>query len=508
MKIFKAEQIRAWDEYAITNEPTASIDLMERAAAKCVKWLVGHFLQNTHFEVFCGMGNNGGDGLAIARMLSKESKNITVYVLKSTEKGSPDFETNLKRLKETTVIVVEVSAQKDFPEIQTGSIVIDALFGTGLKRPLEGVAAQLVSHINNFSNTKVAIDVPSGLPADWVDNAADYKEVIHANHTITFQVPKQSFLLPETGKYVGSLIVTDIGLSKDYVVNTQSQYYWVDSTLVLRLLKTRNRFSHKGTYGHALLIGGSMGKAGAMLLATKACIKAGAGLTTAFVPRCAYTPMQTAVPEAMTETIQKEDLLDFMPTNTDAYTAIGIGPGMGTQITTRDALDDFFATVDSKKLVLDADALNCLSLNFAERKKVKLPEGAILTPHPKEFDRMFGESKTAWERLKKQTEAAQKHKVTIVLKGTHTSIAAPNGEVYFNSTGNPGMATGGSGDVLTGIITALRAQGYESIDACIVGVYLHGLAADLALQTESTESLAAGDIIAYLGRAYKHAGSY
>lgn len=508
MKLYTAEQIRTWDEYTITNEPIASIDLMERAASKCVKWLIGHFSQNTHFEVFCGMGNNGGDGLAIARMLSKESKHITVYVVKSADKGSPDFETNLKRLKETTVTVIEISAQKDFPEIPTESIVIDALFGTGLKRPLEGMAAQLVAHINSTTNTKLAIDVPSGLPADWVDNTTDYKEVIHADYTITFQVPKQSFLLPETGKYVGNLIVTDIGLSKEYVDKTQSQYHWVDSALVSRLLKTRNRFSHKGTYGHALLIGGSMGKAGAMLLATKACIKAGAGLTTAFVPRCAYTPMQTAVPEAMTETIQKEDLLDFMPTNTDGYTAIGIGPGMGTQITTRDALDDFFATVDSTKLVLDADALNCLSLNFAERKKVKLPEGAILTPHPKEFDRMFGESKTALERLKKQTEVAQKHKVTIVLKGTHTSIAAPNGEVYFNSTGNPGMATGGSGDVLTGIITALRAQGYESIDACIVGVYLHGLAADLALQTESTESLAAGDIITYLGRAYKHAGSY
>ncbi|MGV3598869.1 MAG: NAD(P)H-hydrate dehydratase [Bacteroidota bacterium] len=508
MKIFTAEQIRAWDEYTITNEPIASIDLMERAASKCVKWLIGHFLQNTHFDVFCGMGNNGGDGLAIGRMLSKENKNITVYILKTAEKGSPDFEANLKRLKETQVPIVELTSSENFTPITDESIIIDALFGTGLKRPLEGLAAQLVTHINNSPTVKVSIDVPSGLPADWVDNFADYKDVIEANYTLTFQVPKQSFLLPDTGKYVGSLVVIDIGLSKDYVVNTKSQHYWVDGTLVSHLLKTRNRFSHKGTYGHALLIGGSMGKAGAMLLATKACIKAGAGLTTSFVPRCAYTPMQTAVPEAMTETIQKEDLLDFMPTNTNTYTAIGIGPGMGTQITTRDALDDFFANVDSKKLVLDADALNCLSLNFAERKKVKLPEGAILTPHPKEFDRMFGESKTAWERLKKQTEVAQKHKVTIVLKGTYTSIAAPNGEVYFNSTGNPGMATGGSGDVLTGIITALRAQSYTATEACILGVYLHGLAADLALQTESTESLAAGDIITHLGRAYKHTGSY
>ncbi len=508
MKIYTAEQIRKWDEYTIANEPISSIDLMERAALKCTKWLAGHFLQNTHFEIFCGMGNNGGDGLAIARMLCKESKDINVYILKTAEKGSPDFETNLKRLKETQVTIVELASFENFTPIANESIIIDALFGTGLKRPLDGIASQLVNHINNSPNIKVSIDVPSGLPADWVNNFADYKEIVAATHTITFQVSKQSFLIPETGKHVGNLVVVDIGLSKEYLANTKSEHYWVDGFWARQLLTTRNRFSHKGTYGSALLIGGSMGKAGAMLLATKACIKAGAGLTTAFVPRCAYTPMQTAVPEAMAETIQKEDLLDFMPTDTTAYTAIGIGPGMGTQITTRDALDDFFAAVDGSKLVLDADALNCLSLNFNERKKIKLPEGAILTPHPKEFDRMFGESKTSWERIEKQTNAAQKHKVTIVLKGTHTSIAAPNGDVYFNSTGNPGMATGGSGDVLTGIITALRAQSYGAAEACILGVYLHGLAADLALQTESTESLAAGDIITCLGRAYKHTGSY
>lgn len=508
MKIFTAEQIRAWDEYTITNEPIASIDLMERAALKCEKWLIGHFFQNSHFEVFCGMGNNGGDGLAIARMLPKENKNITVYILKTAEKGSPDFEANLKRLKETQVTIVELTSSENFTPITDESIIIDALFGIGLSRPLEGIALQLVKHINNSPNIKVSIDVPSGLPADWSDNNTDYKDVIEANHTLTFQVPKQSFLFSETGKHVGNLVVVDIGLSKEYEAKTKSQHYWIDTYWAAKLLKTRKRFSHKGTYGHALLIGGSMGKAGAMLLATKACIKAGAGLTTAFVPRCAYTPMQTAVPEAMAETIQKEDLLDFMPTDTSSYAAVGVGPGMGTQITTRDALDDFFASVDGHKLIIDADALNCLSLNFAERKKVKLPEGAILTPHPKEFDRMFGESKTSWERLQKQTEAAQKYKVTIVLKGTHTSIAAPNGDVYFNSTGNPGMATGGSGDVLTGIITALRAQDYTATEACILGVYLHGLAADLALQTESTESLAAGDITTCLGRAYKHTGSY
>ncbi len=504
MKLYSAEQIRAWDEYTIKNEPIASVDLMERAATKCFKWLNGHFNQMTDFEVFCGMGNNGGDGLVIARLLANEGKNITVYIVKTSDKGSPDFETNLKRLKETKAILTEVDSDKQLVPIPSYASIIDALFGTGLKRPLDGLAAKTVTHINSHANTKISIDVPSGMPADWIDNLTDYKEVIVSDFTLSFQQPKQSFLFAEMGKNVGELVVLDIGLSQEYLQQTPSNFYWLQSSYVKSILKPRNRFSHKGTYGHALVIGGAMGKAGAVLLASKACVKAGAGLTTAFIPRCAYTPIQTFVPEVMAETIQKEDLLDFMPHDTQKYTAIGIGVGMGTQITTRDAMDDFLAGVEGEKLVVDADALNCLSLNFIERKKVKLPAGAILTPHPKEFDRMFGESNNSHDRLQKQIEVAQKHKVYIVLKGTHTSIALPTGEVYFNSTGNAGMATGGSGDVLTGIITSLRSQGYTQKEACILGVYLHGLAADLALETQSHQSLSATDIINCLGTAFKY----
>lgn len=503
MKLYSAEQIRAWDEYTIKNEPIASVDLMERAATKCFKWLDSHLSQKSDFEVFCGMGNNGGDGLVLARLLAQEGKNVTVYVIKTGDKGSPDFETNLKRLKETKANLVQVDSDKQLTPIPPYAIIIDALFGTGLKRPLDGLAAKTVEHINSFVNTKISIDVPSGMPADFVSNYSDYKEVIVSDLTLSFQQPKQSFLFAEMGKNVGELVVLDIGLSHEYQQQIPSNFYWLQHNDVKSVLKSRNRFSHKGTYGHALIIGGSMGKAGAVLLASKSCVKTGAGLTTAFIPRCAYTPIQTFVPEVMTEAIQKEDLLDFMPHDTKNYTAIGLGMGMGTQITTRDAMDDFMAGVEGEKLVIDADALNCLSINFTERKKIKLPVNAILTPHPKEFDRMFGESKSSYERLQKQIEAARKHKVYIVLKGTHTSIALPTGEVYFNSTGNAGMATGGSGDVLTGIITALRAQGYTQKEACILGVYLHGLAADLALETQSHQSLAATDIIKYLGAGFK-----
>lgn len=503
MKLFIAEQIREWDAYSIKNEPIASIDLMERAATKCIEWLISHFSQEADYEVYCGIGNNGGDGLAIARLLSEQGSKVTVNILRLKDKGSDDFEENLKRLKSTNITINEVKTAKDFSISSPKTILIDALFGIGLNKPLEGVVADLVEHINQLKNTKVSIDIPSGLPADYTDKYIDYKCIIVSDFTLSFQTSKQTFLFAETGKYVGELTVLDIGLSREYEEQTTSNWYWIDRDLIKSIYKKRNPYSHKGTYGHALIIGGAMGKTGAVQMASKSAVKAGAGLVTAFVPQCAYIPLQTAVPEVMVEAIQKEDLLDFLPHDTQKYNAIGIGVGMGTQITTRDALSDFMAGAEGEKLVIDADALNCLSMDFADRKKIKLPAGAILTPHPKEFDGMFGESESTHQRLEKQVEAAKKYKVYIVLKGTHTSIALPTGEVYFNSTGNAGMASGGSGDVLTGIITALRAQQYSQQEACILGVYLHGLAGDLALSNESMESLAATDIINSLGKAFK-----
>jgi len=435
--------------------------------------------------------------------LNESGRKVTLHILKLKSEGSPDFEENLVRIKKSNIKVNEIKATKDFSNPSPQTVFIDALFGTGLNNPLEGLAADLVVHINQQKNTKISIDIPSGLPANFISNYNDYKSVILADFTFSFQLPKQSFLLAETGKYVGDLQVLNIGLLKEHTEATPSNFYWIEVTTIKEIYKKRTPFSHKGTYGHALIIGGAMGMAGAVLMASKACTKAGAGVVTAFVPQCAYIPIQSAVPEVMVEAIQKEDLLDVLPHNTKKYTAIGIGTGMGTQITTRDALSDFMAHIEGDKLVIDADALNCLSMDFKDRGKIKLPAGAILTPHPKEFDKMFGESKDGHTRLEKQIEVAQKHKVYIVLKGRYTSIATPTGEVYFNSTGNAGMATGGSGDVLTGIVTALKAQGYSQLDACILGVYLHGLAGDLALTTESYESIVATDIINYLGSAFK-----
>lgn len=503
MKIFKAEQIREWDAYTIKNESITSIGLMERAASKCVEWLISHFSQEADYDVYCGQGNNGGDGLAVAKLLNEKGYKVNVTILKLKDKGSVDFEENLARLRGTNVEVKEIKTKKDFPKLTSNSLLIDALFGTGLNKPLDGIAGDLFEHINQQKNTKISIDIPSGLPADLTDKYIDYNNIIGSDFTLSFQIPKQSFLFAETGKYVGELEVLDIGLSKEYEEQVPSNWQWIDKDLIKSIYKKRNPYSHKGTYGHALIIGGAMGKTGAVQMASKSALKAGAGLVTAFVPQSAYIPIQTAVPEVMLEAIQKEDLLDFMPHDTKKYTAIGIGVGMGTQITTRDALSDFMAGAEGEKLVIDADALNCLSMDFADRKKIKLPAGAILTPHPKEFDRMFGESENTHQRFEKQIEAAKKHKVYIVLKGTHTSIALPTGEVYFNSTGNTGMASGGSGDVLTGIITALRAQQYSQQEACILGVYLHGLAGDLTLSIESMESLAATDIINSLGKAFK-----
>jgi NAD(P)H-hydrate epimerase len=508
MKLFTAQQIRDWDAYTIKNEPIASIDLMERAASKCVEWLTSHFSQEADYEIYCGIGNNGGDGLAIARLLNEQGIKVAVNILKLKDNGSPDFEENLKQLQGTEVTINEIKSVKEFRASSSNTILIDALFGTGLNKPLEGLAADLVEHINKQKNIKVSVDIPSGLPAEFMDRYVDYKNIIIADFTLSFQIPKQSFLFAETGKYVGELAVLDIGLSEEYEDSIPSNWQWIDEGIVKAVYKIRNPYSHKGTYGHALIIGGAMGTNGAVQMASKSAVKAGAGLVTAFVPQSAYAPLQTAVPEVMVEAIQKEELLDFMPHDTKKYTAIGIGVGMGTQITTRDALGDFMAGVEGEKLVIDADALNCLSMDFTERKKIKLPAGVILTPHSKEFDRMFGESETSYQRFEKQLEVAKQHNIYIVLKGTYTSVVLPTGETFFNSTGNAGMATGGSGDVLTGIITALRAQGYNQQEACILGVYIHGLAGDMALKTESHESLTATDIIKNLGAAFKYVANF
>jgi hydroxyethylthiazole kinase-like uncharacterized protein yjeF len=490
MKILSAEQIRKWDEFTILNEPISSLDLMERAAAKCTAWIEEKF-ENKVFKIFCGKGNNGGDGLAIARQLATKNIVCDVYLLESEVSGSNDFLANIGRLH-TFPVQVRVIRDADFlPEIANSDVVVDALFGSGLNRALEGLPASLVQHINASGATVISVDLPSGM---FCDKATTADFVIKARYTLTFQILKLCFLFPENEQFFGDVQVLDIGLLPAYLPAVYSIYTLSDLQLIKQIYRPRKNFAHKGTYGHALMVAGEKGKMGAAVMCTKACLRTGAGLVSSMVPEDQFSIIQTALPEAMAMPHAEIETVDW-----SKYTTIGIGPGIGTQKEGAMLLQAVLSHFN-KPIVIDADGLNILSMNqelFSE-----LPPGSILSPHPKEFERLFGKTANHPEKINIAIQHAQKLFIYIIIKGHNSVLVCPDGEVYFNSTGNPGMATGGSGDVLTGILTGLVAQGYSSKEACLMGMFIHGLAADIAVQSVSQEALIAGDIIEYLGKAF------
>lgn len=496
MKILTAEQIRALDAFTIENRPIASIDLMERAASECSLEFRLNEPERKTVVIVCGKGNNGGDGLAMAAQLAPHH-DVTAIVIEHSERGSDDHETNLKRVEKLDrVRVKHVKEPAQLPELQPDSVVVDALFGTGLSRPLEGLVAEVVTWINASEAKVFSIDMPSGLFAeDNSENEMDY--VVKADHTFTFHCPKVSFLLPDTAPFVGEWTVLDIGLMEEEF-GPESVFEITEWKPLSTYLPPRARFSHKGTFGHALLLAGSKGKMGAAQLAASACLRSGTGLLSCAVPASGNDIMQMATPEAMTMADSQSDHLSEVP-KLAGFSAIGIGPGIGQHEDTASMLKRLIQE-SPIPLVLDADALNLIAqhptwLSF-------LPKGSILTPHPKEFDRLFGTMESASERLKMQMEQSQKLQIVIVLKGAYTSITTPVGQVFFNPTGNPGLATGGSGDVLTGILLGLMAQGYASSVAAVLGTYVHGLAAELAVKRISQRSLLASDVIHHLGEAF------
>jgi len=490
MKILSAEQIRKWDEFTILNEPISSLDLMERAAAKCTAWIEENF-KNKFFKIFCGKGNNGGDGLAIARKLAEKNIACEVYILESVSAGTNDFEANLQRLHSCSVQTHAIQHEDFFPEIDKNHIVIDALFGSGLNRALEGMPAYLVQHINESKATVISIDLPSGM---FADKATTTDAVIKANHTLTFQSLKLCFLFPENEQFFGDINILDIGLHPAYLSAVDTSYELSDVQLVKQIYRPRKKFSHKGTFGHALIVAGEKGKMGAAVMCTKACLRAGCGLVSAIVPEDQFAIIQTALPEAMAMAQAEMETPDL-----SKYTTIGIGPGIGTQKEGAMLLQAVLSHFN-KPIVIDADGLNILSAN--QELLNDLPPGSILSPHPKEFERLFGKTANQPEKIQVAKTYAQKLFIYIIIKGHNSVLACPDGKVYFNSTGNPGMATGGSGDVLTGILTGLLAQGYSSKETCLMAMFIHGLAADIAVQTISQEALIAGDIIDNLGKAF------
>lgn len=500
--ILSAQQTREADAYTMKHEPVSGLDLMERAAAKCYDFIARRVGKDKPFLVFCGTGNNGGDGLVMARKLHEAGYHVRVYIVRYTDKTSSDFDANAQRLK-GLLQINNISSNNDFPPISPNDQVLDALLGTGLSRPPQGLLSDLIQHLNRYSAYTISIDMPSGLYADR-SSVLHKEQIINAKLTLTFQLPKLAFFFPENAKHVGEFRALNIGLHHDFIASCKTTENVIEPADVSRIVQPRKPFSHKGTYGHALIVAGSYGKSGAAVMSARACIRSGVGLLTVQAPRCSHLVLQTTVPEAM---LAHEDGENFLlsPIYTSPYNAVGIGPGLGKD---EETVRMFKFMLQSCKvpLVVDADALNILSENPAWLDL--LPAGSILTPHPKEFERLFGKTSNDFERMELLRASAIKHNVCIALKGRYSLIASPGGNVYINTTGNPGMATGGSGDVLTGIITGLLAQGLNPLDACMAGVCLHGLAGDMALETHSEQSLIATDIIEYLGRAFQEVAKF
>ena len=580
MKILSIDKVRDGDSYTVKNEPIESVDLMERAATACAEW-IGNLIEkgecgiengelriengelrilkksgqvvnkDLNIKIFCGLGNNGGDGLAIGRLLHNKFKvqsskfqiKIDVYILRHSEKSSDDFKINYERLKDIPGInAYDINEGEKLPEIDEEDIVIDAIFGSGLTKPVKGFIADVINHINRHKTQDtrhkekiISIDVPTGLfcdestlpqtPPQLGRGNGVGSAIIEADYTLTLEMPKLAFMFAENEKYVGQWEVLPIGISEEYIAEAETKNFYTLADNIKNIYKPRKKFAHKGIYGHGLLISGSYGKMGAALLGSGACLRTGIGLLTTHIPKCGYNIIQTAIPEAMVSIdASKEHFTDII--DISKYDAIAVGPGIGTEKETANALKTLIEKVSSFKfhpdkigtgvsssdagrlntehetrMLFDADAINILGENKTWLGSI--PKGSVLTPHPKEFERIAGKAANDFERNKLQREFSIKYGVYVVLKGAYTSISTPEGECYFNSTGNPGMATAGSGDVLTGIILSLLAQSYSPFEACIMGVYLHGLAGDIAAEALGYEAMIAGDIIINLGNAFK-----
>ncbi len=492
MKLFTTSKIKALDAYTIEHEPISSVDLMERAANRIADWLLRFFDGHVSLKVFAGAGNNGGDALAVARILAVCGFEPEVYLLNSVGKLSPDCAENKARLeKQGKVKFVELKSEADFPFIDSDDWMLDGLFGSGLNRSLDGIYAALVKHINEARAKVISIDIPSGLFGE--DNSQnDLNAIVQADYTLSLQFPKMAFLMPENEQFVGQWEVLDIGLHPEALRNTATEYSFLEEDEALSFVKPRGRFSHKGTYGHALFIGGSYGKMGAAVLASKACLRSGVGLLSVHCPECGVAILQTAVPEAMCLPDKDFAHVSLLTDDLSKYSAVGIGCGLSTEPDCVKVLEHLLQDA-TQPLVIDADALNLLSEN--KELLSLIPTYSILTPHPKEFERLAGAYSSRWEQIQMARKLASEYKVFIVLKGAYTAIISPEGAVRFNSTGNSGMATGGSGDVLCGMILALLAQGYSADEAALLGVFLHGRAGDIAAEKHGKEGLIASDII-------------
>lgn len=493
--ILNIDKIKEWDEFTIKTEPIKSINLMERASHVFANWFSLKFdSENPKILVVASKGNNGGDGLAVARILEEKAYDVEVLIADIQPKATDNFRINLERLKNKRIKYNFLIKDDNLPSFEKYDIIVDALFGSGLTRPIAGFWSKLILAINDSNSVIFSIDIPSGMYANKpVDGLS-----IKSDHCLSFETPKLGMMLADNSKIVKNWVSKTIGLDAKFLETFENDNFYIEQQDIRNIIKPRSKFDHKGNYGHALIIGGSKGMIGAPVLASKACIRTGSGLVTALIPDIGYDILQSANPEVMTLSGFGNDFLTAVP-NLNRYSAVGIGVGLGKHDLTIEFLEEFLNKIKAP-LVIDADALNIISEN--ENLKDKIPEGSILTPHPKEFSRLFGPTKNSFERIKLLRKKSQELKIYIILKGAYSAIATPDGKVYFNSTGNPGMATAGSGDVLTGMLTAFLAQGYSTLDSCITGVYLHGLSGDIASGKNNISPLIAGDIIDNIVEAF------
>ena len=465
MKILSCAQQKEADAYTIEHDSILSINLMEKAAslitdAICRRWNKSH-----RIVVFAGPGNNGGDAVAVARMLHLKNYQVQVVLFNIKGNLSEDCLTNIKRLQECGFTnYTEVSTQFDMP--------------------LSGGFAAVVQYINASPAKVVSIDIPSGMMGE--DNTRNIRQnIIKANLTLTINLPKLSFLFAENEDLIGELEVLDIGINKEFSKQAESSNYIIEEKEVAEIVRPRKKFAHKGNFGHALIIAGSYGMGGAAVLSAKSCLRCGTGLLTVHTPVCNHLLLQASVPEAMAQD-DMDDRFFAEVIDLDSYQALGIGPGLGQEEFTAQAIINQLKECYIPA-VIDADAINALSTYRNQLNCV--PKGSILTPHVKELERLVGRCSNSFERIQKYLQ------IYIILKGAWSVVITPEGECHFNPTGNPGMATGGSGDVLTGILTSLLAQGYSSKETCLLGVYLHGMAGDIAAEKFGEISMNASDII-------------
>ena len=501
MKLFTCEQLRAWDQASIGNFYASSSDLMEQAGSQCALVLLDRAPAG-RYVFFCGTGNNGGDGLVMARLLHEQQISVHVHIIGEPDKGSEDFRLNLQRALDSDVQLKFIHEMpEDEFEIEQNDVLVDALIGTGLRGAVEDWRADLIEELNGFTNPIVSIDIPSGLDADAMEEQEG--SIINAFTTLTLEVPKRAMLFSENDRYVGKLVIVPLALNPQYAEEENCHWQFVDDEDLYHVLRPVEKYRHKGTRGHLQMVAGSRGMMGAAMLSTYAAMRAGSGKVTACVPECGIQMMQTSVPEALCKSVLGVYACGHYE-DVEGATALVIGPGCSTGAEATKMIDTWLS-VSKLPAIVDADALNIIA---REGWLKRLPQRCIITPHVGEFDRLFGKHYSSFDRLQTQLNMSSELKIFVVLKGAHTRITAPNGFVYFNSTGNPGLATAGSGDVLSGMIGSFLAQGYEPLDAALLGVFLHGLAGDFAAESRGVDSMIARDIIEFIGDAYLQLRSF